>query len=382
MEHTELFAEIRRLEEKYLPMWQEICEIESPTSCKSGVDAVADYCIAKARALGWEVVRGHEDVSGDPVCITMNGGVDAAPICLSAHMDTVHPVGTFGQPAVRTEGDKIYGPGVHDCKGNIVAALMTMEALQNCGFNKRPVKLILQSDEETGSAGSCKRTVDFMAQQAAGCLCFLNMEPHISPKVTVQRKGIMKIRFDVTGKAGHAGKCYDFASAIAEAAHKILKVESWKEKEGITCNVGTVSGGTGINVVPEKCSFQVDVRFTNAQEQDKIRTYLQAVADTVHVPGTQCTMTLVSTRVSMPKTENAMTLLARMNEIYAKTGLPELVPTMAPGGSDCADMVSRGFTAVDSLGIEGGGSHSINEWARLSSLVPCCDRIGALVWYL
>lgn len=382
MEHTELFAEIRRLESKYLPMWQEICEIESPTSYKEGVDAVADYCIAHAQKLGWNVVRGSEDVSGDPVCITMNGSVDAKPICLSAHMDTVHPVATFGKPAVRTDGDKIYGPGVHDCKGNIVAALMTMEALQNCGYSKRPVKLILQSDEETGSAGSNKHTVDFMAQQAAGCLYFLNMEPHISPRVTVQRKGIMKIRFDITGKAGHAGKCYDFASAIAEAAHKILKVESWKEKDGITCSVGTISGGTGINVVPETCSFQVDVRFTNPEEQAKIRAFLQEVADTAHVSGTSCTMTLVSTRVAMPKTEAALALVEKMNGIFEKVGLPVLAPTAAPGGSDCSDMVGRGFVGVDSLGIEGGGSHSIHEWANLRSLVPCCDRIGALLWYL
>lgn len=382
MDHKDLFAAIRQLESKYLPMWQQICEIESPTSCKDGVDAVADYCIAHAKTLGWQTERGSESVSGDPVCITMNPDSMEDPICLSAHMDTVHPVGCFGKPTVRTEGDKIYGPGVHDCKGNIIAALMTMEALQNCGYTKRPIKLILQSDEETGSAGSQKHTVDFMEEKAAGCLCFLNMEPHIAPKVTLQRKGIMKIRFDIAGKAGHAGKCYDFASAIAEAAHKILKVESWKDKEGITCNVGTVSGGTGINVVPESCSFAVDVRFTNAEEQEQIRTYLQEVADTVHVSGTSCVMTLVSTRVAMPKTEAALLLVAQMNTIYASVGLPELIPTAVPGGSDCADMVSRGFTAVDSLGIEGGGSHSLSEWARLSSLVPCCDRIGAILWYL
>lgn len=382
MDHKDLFAAIRQLESKYLPMWQQICEIESPTCCKEGVDTVADYCIAHAKTLGWQTERGSESVSGDPVCITMNPDSTEAPICLSAHMDTVHPVGCFGNPTVRTESDKIYGPGVHDCKGNIIAALMTMEALQNCGYTKRPIKLILQSDEETGSAGSQKHTVDFMEEKAAGCLCFLNMEPHIAPKVTLQRKGIMKYRYDITGKAGHAGKCYQFTSAITEAAHKILAIEKWKEVEGITCNVGTVTGGTGINVVPESCSFAVDVRFADGEQQARIARYMQDVADTSYLEGTTCQLTLVSTRVSMPKTEGAIALLASMNDIFAKTDLPILEPTMAPGGSDCADMVSRGFTAVDSLGIEGGGSHSLSEWACLSSLVPCCDRIGAILWYL
>jgi len=377
-----LFDTVRQLESKYINMWHEICLIESPTSSKAGVDAVADYCIAKAKELGWQTERGCEPVSGDPVCITMNPESAEPPICLSAHMDTVHPIGCFGTPAVKTDGTKIYGPGVHDCKGNIAAAFMAMEALSLCGYTKRPIKLILQSDEETGSAGSSKHTVDFMEEKAKGCLYFLNMEPHIHPKVTIQRKGIMKMHFAITGKAGHAGKCYQFTSAIAEAAHKILAIEQWKEKDGITCNVGMVNGGTGYNVVPESCTFGVDVRFADDAQQAQISQFLQKVADTSYVPGTTCQLSLISTRVSMPKTESAIALLARMNEIFAQADLPVLEPTAAPGGSDCADMVSRGFTAVDSLGIEGGGSHSLSEWAELASLVRCGDRMAALLWYL
>lgn len=382
MDHKDLFAAIRRLEGKYLPMWQEICNIESPTGHKAGVDAVADYCIAHAEKMGWAVVRGHEVVSGDPVAITMNrGGNQAETICLSGHMDTVHPVGSFGQPPVRVEDHKLYGPGVMDCKGNIIAAMMVMEALQECGYEK-PVKLILQSDEETGSAGSSKRTVDFMAQQAQGCRCFLNMEPHTAGKVTVQRKGIMKVRFDITGQAGHAGRCYEFASAIREAAHKILQVESYKDKEGVTCNVGTVSGGTVPNVVAEKCSFAVDVRFPDEPARLEILQALQQIADTSYVPGTSCILTILSLRLAMPKTPEALALVERMNEIFAATSLPQLTPVAVAGGSDCADMVSRGIVGVDSLGVEGGGLHSLAEWAELGSLVTCCQRIGAVIWYL
>ena len=51
----------------------------------------------------------------------------------------------------------MYGPGVMDCKGGIVAAIMAMEALEKCGFTERPVQLLLQSDEENGSATSNKK---------------------------------------------------------------------------------------------------------------------------------------------------------------------------------------------------------------------------------
>lgn len=382
MEHQAVFAAVEQLEEKYIKVWQEICNIESPTTNKAGVDAVGDYCIAKAQELGWKVERGHEEVSGDPICITMNPGSTEQAICLSGHMDTVHPVGSFGTPAVRMDDTYIYGPGVRDCKGGIVAGLMIMEALQNCGYTKRPIKLILQSDEENSSATSQKRTVDFMAEKAKGCLAFFNLESHRPDKVTVQRKGIMKYRFEVSGQAGHAGKCYQYTSAIREAAHKIVEIEKWKEKDGITCNVGTITGGTGINVVPEKCTFQVDVRFVDEPTRTHISEVLQQLADKSFVEGTTCQLSLVSMRVAMPKFAPNDALVAKMNEIFEKTGLPVLTPRTVPGGSDCSDMVTRGITGVDGMGIEGTDSHSLKEKAELASLVRCGKRMAAALLYL
>lgn len=377
-----VFAVLEQLEAKYIKMWEDICLIESPTGDKAGVDAVGKFCTDFAKEMGWKVESHHEDVSGDPICITMNPESTEQAICLSGHMDTVHPVGSFGTPAVRTDDTYIYGPGVRDCKGGIVASFMIMEALQLCGYTKRPIKLILQSDEENSSATSQKRTVEYMAKMAQGCLAFFNMESFQQNKVTVQRKGIMKYRFDITGKAGHAGKCYQYTSAIREAAYKIVEIEQWKEVSGITCNVGTITGGTGINVVPEKCSFQVDVRFVDEPTRLQISEFLQQVADKSFVEGSACQLTLVSMRVAMPKYAPNDELVEKMNAIFEKTGLPVLTPTAVPGGSDCSDLVTRGITGVDSLGIEGADSHSLKEKAELASLLRCGKRMAAVLLYL
>ena len=64
----------------------------------------------------------------------MNADATKPPICLSGHLDTVHPKGLFGTPAVKFDGDKIYGPGIADCKGGIVAALLAMAALDKENF--------------------------------------------------------------------------------------------------------------------------------------------------------------------------------------------------------------------------------------------------------
>ena len=82
------------------------------------------------------------------------------PIALSGHMDTVHPIGIFGSPAVRREGDRLYGPGTMDCKGGIVAGLLAMDALARSGYTDRPVMMLLQSNEEIGSGRNNKEPIE------------------------------------------------------------------------------------------------------------------------------------------------------------------------------------------------------------------------------
>ena len=158
MKCEKLFNEIDKLESEYLNILEDVCNIESPTNNKAGVDAVGNYFIKKAEALGFAVEVSKQDISGDAICITMNANADSAPICTSGHIDTVHPIGLFGTPPVRRDDKNMYGPGVMDCKGGADAALCAMHALKNIGFDARPVKLILQSDEENSSATSNKKT--------------------------------------------------------------------------------------------------------------------------------------------------------------------------------------------------------------------------------
>ena len=155
-----LQSEIEKLEKKYVSIWEDVCNIESPTNDKAGVDEVGEYFINLAKSQGWDVEVFEQAVAGNVVSITMNKEAKLPPVTLSGHIDTVHPRGMFGYPAVKCDGDKIYGPGVTDCKGGIVAGFFAMEALANIGFDKRPVRMILQTDEEVGSRISNKASIN------------------------------------------------------------------------------------------------------------------------------------------------------------------------------------------------------------------------------
>ena len=166
----DLFTRIDELEKEYINFWIDVCKIESPTEYKEGVDRVGRYFMEKAAARGWKIEVQKQPVSGDCICITMNPEVEARPVVFSSHMDTVHPIGFFGEEVVTCDDEKIYGPGVIDCKGGAVAAFHAMAALEDIGLKGRPVMLLLQSDEENSSQFSNKGTVRYMCGKSEGRL--------------------------------------------------------------------------------------------------------------------------------------------------------------------------------------------------------------------
>lgn len=375
-----LFETIDRLSAEYIGFWRDICNIESPTEFKSGVDRVGDHIIKKARSLGFEVEKMPLEMSGDPVCITCNGDPSCAPVVFSGHIDTVFPLGTFGTPAVRTEGNRMFGPGVTDCKGGVAAALLAMAALSECGFSRRPVKLILQTDEETGSEDSKKATVRFMCEKATGAVAFLNCEEYNPGFVTSERKGILRYTFNVRGKAVHAAACYDGASAIREAAYKLIELEKYKDKDGITISCGRISGGASVNTVPESCSFSIDVRFSTAEEAAVAEQIVKNIAAKQYIDGTFAELVCDSRRVAMEPTAENAALISELNRIFDEVGLTVLKPAKRNGGSDAADITSFGIPCVDSLGVTGGAIHTLHEYALIPSLAESAKRLAAIAY--
>ena len=378
--HKKVFAEIDALADKYIGVWEDICNIESPTNDKAGVDAVCEYTLDICRELGFDIKYCKQEIAGNAASATLNPDAEGAPVCVSAHMDTVHPVGMFGTPAVRKDGEKIYGPGVCDCKGGIAASLLAMEALQKCGYSARPIKLILQSDEEVGSKLSNLETVRFMCDEAKGAAAFLNLEGGSIDKACIARKGIATFTFTVTGVEAHSANCATKgANAIIEAAHKMIMLDKIKDDEGLTCNCAVIEGGTVVNTVPGKCIFKVNVRYATREQYEWISAYVREVAGTVHVEGCTCEVTETGSRIAMEHSERNVELLEKMNRAFAECGLPTLVGEKRKGGSDAAYVTEAGIPCIDSLGVQGSNIHSIKEYAYISSLAESAKRIAAVV---
>ena len=381
MKCEKLFQIIDELNESYIDIWEDICNIESQTIDKAGVDAVSAYLIALAKEHPWKIEVVPMERAGDAVCITMNPDAEGAPISLSGHLDTVHPKGLFGYPPVHREGDKIFGPGVTDCKGGVVAGFLAMDALERAGFTARPVQMLLQTDEEVSSRLSDRKTINYICEKAKGSVCFLNLEGGMKGKLCTERKGIVSFRFDVEGQEAHSSRCAkEGANAIVEAAHKMIELDTLKDNDGLTCNCAMIEGGKVLNTVPAHCSFSVNIRFATAEQLAWVEHYVREVAERVHVPGTHTTVTKIGFRIAMEYAERNYELLDTMNRIFEENGLTTLAPHKGKGGSDAADVTACGIPCVDSIGTLGGYVHSPQEYGYISSLATAAKRIVAVVY--
>jgi glutamate carboxypeptidase len=378
MEKNIYFEKIDELYDKYLQVWKDVSDIESPAEYKKGVDECGDYFVKMAEGFGFKVEKLSQSLSGDPVVITFNPDAAGKPITFSGHIDTVYPVGTFTKPTY-TDDEKIYGPGVCDCKGGIVATMMAMEALQKCGFDARPVQLSLQVDEEICSRNSKKATINWILERAKDSAAFINVEPTLGT-MCIERKGGATYKFKIHGVEAHASMCAERGSnAIIEAAHKMIELEKFKDKDGLTCSCNVISGGTVANTVAGYCEFLCNVRFLTREEDEFINNKVEELKNTVFVEGCVTEVERLSYRYSMPLTERNINLANNINNAFEKYGLARREIKRGKGGSDAADSTVFGLPTVDSLGVKGEHIHSPNEFAYLDALKKCAKQAVAMI---
>lgn len=374
-----LFDIIDSLSGEYVEFLTDICNIESKSDNKEGLDRVWEIIKSHGIQRSYDIKELILEKAGNVLSLTYNPKGEKPHVCLSAHMDTVFDKGEFGYPPVKRAGDMLYGPGVIDCKGGITVSLLAIDALRRYGYNDRPVKFILQSDEEVESVNSEGKTIEFMINEAKGGAAFFNCEGKTKGFITTKRKGIIRLCLDIKGKAAHAGDYFEGISAIREASYKIIDLEGKSLKGGITYNCGVIHGGTALNVVPDTCKVYIDVRINNQEEYEFAMEEVKKTAAAVFVQGTSCEVLHVSHRKPMERTGANVSLFNHINKVSRKYGFGEHKECFSNGGSDAAYTTLAGIATVDDVGPIGGKYHTKEEWCYIPSIAESAKLLAASI---
>ena len=182
-------------------------------------------------------------------------------ILLNAHIDTVRPSAGYTRDpfAPVVEDGKLYGLGSNDDGGSLVALLETYSRLSS---KPQPYRLVFSASAEEEVCGT--GGFDLLLKDIGNVDFGIIGEP-TGMDMAVAEKGLMVLDCTARGKSGHAARG-EGVNAIYEA----LKDIDWfrfyqfprvSEYLGpVKMTVTMISAGTQHNVVPDSCSFVVDVR--------------------------------------------------------------------------------------------------------------------------
>jgi glutamate carboxypeptidase len=344
-------------------------EIESPTYEGDAVNRMVDAVEREMRALGARIERTPgKDGFGDVLKTRTPWGGDGSGILVLSHVDTVHPIGSLeSYNPWRREGDSVYGPGSYDMKAGAYLAYYAYQHIVRMGRETPlPVTFLYIPEEEIGSPTS-RHIIEAEAKKHKYVLV---TEPaREGGKVVTGRKG--SGRFDVItrGVAAHSGSRHeDGRSAVKEMARVILAVEEMTDYAlGVTTNVGLVSGGTAVNVVPHECRVEVDLRVpTQALADEYCEKILGLVAQD---PDVALEVSGDMTRPPYQKDAGIEALFDHAKAICAEIGF-ELKDMHTGGGSDGCFTAALGTPTLDGLGADGKGAHAKDEQIYFSSLEP------------
>ncbi|MCD8077526.1 MAG: M20/M25/M40 family metallo-hydrolase [Lachnospiraceae bacterium] len=363
-------------QDSIMQLWEQMVLIESPSADREAVNRLAAHLDTYLDAMGLQRKKiSFEEAGSSLVAMTEEG--ELPPIALMAHMDTVHPVGRFGEHVFRREGDCIYGPGVYDCKGGIAVAILVIRTLRHFGYRQRQLRLILSGDEEVAHGLSRGEGCQVYADAAAGCAAAFNCESGmLNGDVVYRRKGGAIVTIAVHGISAHAGREPEKgASAIREAARKILKIEELSDAKKVMFNCGIVRGGTTSNAIPDLCDFTVGLRFPTNQDLDEALRTLQAICDDNADPRIHSEMTLKTVFKAMEPVPGTEALLHVYQDACEQLGMSRPQPVYSSGCSDAAYVTMLGIPVLCGVGVRGSDNHSMKEYAVASSLTEQVKKL-------
>jgi tripeptide aminopeptidase len=325
---------------------------------------VADYILKFLTELGLSPV---EDTSylhcdgnaGNIICRFGNGGERI----LVSHMDTALPTRglrhVFSNGKISSDGTTILGA---DNRAGVSVLLYLADQICRNNTPHLDFTIAFTVDEESSLSGSKNLQLDSSLE-----LGFV-FDSAFRPGTFVRGScGAITFTIEIEGKAAHAGLQPEKGkSAIRTAGDIITKLPSGRIDGDTTCNIGMVSGGSAVNVVPAHALIKGEIR---SPDTTKIRTLVDRITELA-----ADTASRYETDVRVGYRWDFKPYLIHEHEnVYStisdaiRTADLAPLPVTTCGGSDANSLNEKGITSVN-IGIGAQNPHSTDEFIFIEDL--------------
>lgn len=342
-----------------LRLLKDLCAIPAPLN---GEGCRAEYCAQTLRSYGAQKV--HIDGAGNAVC--EDWIKDADNVLVMAHLDTVFDENT--DLTLRMEEKKWYCPGIGDDTINAVAVMMLVKILAGQrGQPQRGVLFVLNTGEEgLGNLKGCRELMRAYVGRIGEVISF----DLYRDEVYTSCIGSRRYRLSASCEGGHSFHDFGKPNAIAVLAGVIGELYRYQPQPGTdtTYNVGTMQGGSSVNVIARDAQCLWEFRSRDGNALAATDAYLRETLKRHQVQGVRLELNVVGERPcrGAVDAERMAALAADCKAgIFEETG-EEAVYSVA--STDCNVPLSMGIPAVCCGLVHGGGAHTLKEWIDASTV--------------
>jgi len=277
LEHTaaarrKVFAYLESRRQEAVEFLQALVRIPSVNPSQAAEAPLADYLAEQMESIGMQV----RQMEPAPNRKSNLGCLEACPggatLLFDSHLDVV-PAGDpgswqrdpFGAQVV---DGRLYGRGSKDMKSGMAAAFQAIEAIIRTGADlKGNIAFATTADEERGGHWGLHQMVE------RGWLKGIDWAVYtegVLDQITTGARGLVQFDVTVSGRTSHTSRKGEGVNAIVRAAEIIPSIDAmrfgdWREHSIVPgspiASVNMIRGGFKENVVPDTCTFSVDLRF-------------------------------------------------------------------------------------------------------------------------
>lgn len=342
-----------------------ICSIPAPPFAEQ---ERAEYLAARFRELGLSDVSLDEEGN----CLGLYKGSSSSPlIVVSAHLDTVFPTGT--DFTVHREGNRLLAPGIADDGCGLIALIAIVQAMRDAKIQTNGSILFVGTvgEEGEGNLRGVRHLLTRGSWSKRQIDAFLSFDGPGVDRITNRALGSRRYRVEFNGQGGHSWGDFGLpnpAHALGRAISRLAAYPVPKDPR-TTFNVGSVTGGTSVNAIPERAAMEVDLRSAGDAELKRLDAFFRrAIKEAAEEesarrrPGDaplRFEMELIGERPSgETPADSSLVKLA-----IESTKLLGVEPRLDQSSTDSNLPISLGIPAV-TLGAGGtsGCSHTLAEW--------------------
>ena len=293
MKIERLLREIKR--EELIRLTQDLIRIPSVRSQKEGSneEKVAIFLSHLLEEMGLDVVVEEVEPRSPNVIAVLQGEGDGPCLMFECHTDVVTEGDAsewkYGPFEGKLAGNRIYGRGACDTKGNLAAAIKAVQAISQSGAPfKGRILLGILVDEE----GMMSGVKHFIRQGwANGVHAAIVCEP-VDNHLCITQKGALRAELMTVGKMSHGAMPLAGLNPIPPMISILEKMRQLEEEEierlgknvflgypSITPTVlhAPVKGEPQLNVIPYQCRALLDIRTVPGQPHEALKKQLEDI---------------------------------------------------------------------------------------------------------